>query len=222
MATAEEISQCLDERVDDAAAVADLRTYFGGKRYEGRRFELYDQGGDRPEVANHFTAADIVALTSLSVRVGPNVSWRILHDDADELADLLAKVPRDADLWEVDQEVVQQGQPASDLWGRIRRMSEKRSDNSGRRRATAYKLLARKRPRLLPVYDNIVRRVLRLEWDENCWVLLREALSDASLRQRIAQCGQDAGVPEGVSLLRTLDVILWMYGDREFGKLSRR
>jgi hypothetical protein len=47
-------------------AVLDLRRYF--KTFSGRRFERFDEGGDRPDVADSFTLADVVAVMMLSIR----------------------------------------------------------------------------------------------------------------------------------------------------------
>jgi hypothetical protein len=74
----------------------------------------------------------------------------------------------------------------------------------------AGKLLARKRPSLIPVYDEIVR--CAFGWPENIWTALQDALrqDDGSFRTVLEDLKKQAGVPQQVSLLRTLDVAIWM------------
>jgi len=75
---------------------------------------------------------------------------------------------------------------------------------------TAGKLLARKRPALIPVYDNVVR--CAFGWPQNAWTALRNALrhDDGSFRAMLDSVRQGAGVPCHVTSLRVLDVAIWM------------
>ena len=77
-------------------------------------------------------------------------------------------------------------------------------DGVGRTRTT--KLLARKRPRFVPIVDKIVKTALDLphDWHFQWW---RDALADGNRRERI-----EALRPEGVdvSSLRLIDVAIWM------------
>lgn len=72
------------------------------------------------------------------------------------------------------------------------------------------KLLARKRPNLIPVWDRIVR--CAFDFRSGAWLcldgLLRE--QDGAVLSRLAELRAEAGVPEQVSLLRVLDVVVWM------------
>ncbi|MGN9779419.1 DUF6308 family protein [Micromonospora sp. H33] len=70
----------------------------------------------------------------------------------------------------------------------------------------ASKLLARKRPRLVPVHDDVVLRVLAPP-ENQFWVTLAAALTESALRNEI-----EALRPTGIdspSLLRLLDVAIW-------------
>ncbi|MFF7382730.1 DUF6308 family protein [Streptomyces griseoluteus] len=75
---------------------------------------------------------------------------------------------------------------------------------------TTGKLLARKRPRLLPVYDNVVKCVLGRP--RHFWLPLHTALraEDRALHHTLLDLRKRAGVPETVSALRVCDVVLWM------------
>jgi hypothetical protein len=75
----------------------------------------------------------------------------------------------------------------------------------------AGKLLARKRPRLLPVYDKVVRCALGRP-RPSFWLALHAALreNDRALHRELLALRQVAGVPETVSALRVCDVAVWM------------
>jgi hypothetical protein len=76
------------------------------------------------------------------------------------------------------------------------------------------KLLARKRPRLVPIRDKHVLRDLTGSATGDLTCELRDELRDDELRQRIEQIKEDAGQPH-LSLLRVVDIVVWMgaYGD---------
>jgi hypothetical protein len=75
---------------------------------------------------------------------------------------------------------------------------------------TAGKLLARKRPSLIPVYDDVVRCAFGQPLD--IWKALHEALrqDDGSFRTTLEDLMKRAGIPLKVTPLRALDVALWM------------
>jgi hypothetical protein len=72
---------------------------------------------------------------------------------------------------------------------------------------TAGKLLAAKRPRLIPLLDNKVKNFLQPA-DGLFWVKLHDELSDESRRTAIGEVCRSA--PPHVGLLRRIDVALWM------------
>ncbi|MER5536812.1 DUF6308 family protein [Streptomyces mirabilis] len=76
---------------------------------------------------------------------------------------------------------------------------------------TAGELLARKRPRLLPVYDRVVRCVLGRP--KSFWLDLHAALraDNWALHHELMALRQAADLPETVSVLRVCDVVLWMH-----------
>jgi hypothetical protein len=107
-------------------------------------------------------------------------------------------------LWDADAEqLIEKEGPADRLW----RLLEKQ-DGAGW--VTAGKLLARKRPSLIPVYDNVVR--CAFGWPRNVWTALRDALrkQDSSLLATLDEVKQGAGLPCQVTPLRVLDVAVWM------------
>jgi len=78
-------------------------------------------------------------------------------------------------------------------------------------------LLARKRPRLIPVYDRLVRVVLERKDLDNWWRPLRTALAKkpGALANAAAELRDHAKLGEEISLLRILHACMWM---RELGK----
>ena len=154
-------------------AIDRLQSYFGSGRFTGGCFERFDGGGDREDVADRFTSADIVAVSMLSVRIPGRASLQLLDQRNDEFNELLAEVPRNVDLWDADRSMIDESSPASALWQAVQ-------DLPGSGWVTAGKLVARKRPRLLPVYDRVVRDALGRKPGEGWWVPLQDALKTNS------------------------------------------
>ena len=71
-------------------------------------------------------------------------------------------------------------------------------------------LLGRKRPRLIPVYDRVVRCAFGRPaglWD---WALDTFADGDLRIHDRLLAVREAADVSDAVSALRVLDVVVWM------------
>ncbi|WP_229695668.1 DUF6308 family protein [Streptomyces lacrimifluminis] len=172
--------------------------------FTGSRFEHLAGGGDRPEVANRFTAEDLVAVQTLSVTVPASVALDILEGPLGaRLSGLLRVIPRDIDMVDADADVVADGSPADQAWHLLRGQPDVGWVIAG-------KLLARKRPRLLPVYDRVVRCAVGRP--SSFWLALHTALreDDAALHRQLFDLRQAAGLPETVSALRVCDVAVWM------------
>jgi hypothetical protein len=108
----------------DDQACQHLRYYFGvGLRsgelspYTGGRFEFLDGGGDRAEVCDRFTPADIVALGLLSVDL-PGRALDLLEGAlGNEAAAFLEQIPASVNLWDAKAEdLIGKGGPADGLW----------------------------------------------------------------------------------------------------------
>ncbi|MGW8847773.1 DUF6308 family protein [Streptomyces xiamenensis] len=190
--------------------MTDLRRYFGiglppgAGSFTGSRFEHLAGGGDRPETADRITAEDLIAVQTLSVTVAAPCALDLLEGPlGHRMSDLLAAIPTDIDLAHVDTAVVADDAPAEQAW----RLLE---SQHGLGWVTAGKILARKRPRLLPVYDRVVRCALGRP--RPFWLLLHAALREngAELHHQLLELRQAAGVPPTVSALRVCDVTVWM------------
>lgn len=83
---------------------------------------------------------------------------------------------------------------------------------------TAGKLLAFKRPWLIPVYDEVVRKVVGAP--TSFWRPLHEDLraDDRRLHRHLRSIRAQAGLPPTLSVLRVFDVITWMTGKRYTGQ----
>lgn len=197
--------------VADPQAVVDLRRYFGIglpsgiAAFTGSRFEHLAGGGDRPEVADRFTAEDLVAVQTLSVTVPASVALDLLESRLGaRLSGLLQAIPWDIDMVDAEADILAEGSPADQAWHLL-------CAQHGVNWVIAGKLLARKRPRLLPVYDKVVRCALGRP-RPSFWLALHAALreDDAALHRRLLELRQAAGLPETVSALRVCDVAVWM------------
>lgn len=186
-----------------------LQQYFGDgaapSSFTGASFERFAGGGDRPEVALRFTAEDIVAVSMLSVRIPGAAALEILDTRAEALNELLAEVPLALDLWDDAAEAaIAPGSSASLLWAELKAI-----DGSGW--VTAGKLLARKWPRLIPVYDRVLRDAFHLSSGDGWWSSLRDVLrADPTLVDEIVALRASAGLDDTISVLRIIDVAVWM------------
>ena len=196
--------------VSAPGAVADLRTYFGiglapnTGGFTGGRFEHLGGGGDLPHVADTVTAEDLIAVQTLSVTVPAAAALELLEGPlGTELSVLLRTIPTGLDLVDADRAQICPGSPADLAWHRLKA-------RHGIGWVTAGKILARKRPQLLPVYDDVVRCALGRPVD--FWLSLRAALraDGAALQQRLLALRDEAGIPGTVSTLRVCDVAVWM------------
>ena len=191
-------------------AIADLKTYFaksdGVPNYTGSRFESLGGGGDRPEVANVVTAEDLLALSLLSVEVRGDAALYLLEVKASEISALLKELPTDRDLADLSADEIGDDWAARELWRAI-------YSAKGFGPVFTSKLLARKRPRLIPIIDRGIRHVFGS--GENQWRSLNEALNTpvdgaTTLQQLLVELREKSEIDEHISALRVLDVVAWM------------
>ncbi|MEV4058411.1 DUF6308 family protein [Amycolatopsis sp. NPDC049688] len=191
-----------------SAAVDALKQYFNEDaarpRYTGRWFERFASGGDRPDSADTVTEADVLALSFLSISDLANVAIDATITYTAEITELLGPIPTNLPMHEAPWTTYAPGSPASRLWWLFKRCGGKD------RWVTANKLLARKRPHLLPVYDSQVKAVLGAP--SSVWACLWTWFhSDSRRADAVADLRNEAGGIADISLLRCLDVILWMH-----------
>lgn len=187
----------------EPSAEPDLRNYFAAKA--GRWFEALGGGGDRPATRFVITAEDLLAVQMLSVRVPAEVAAKLLEGDLGRLmTEQLITIRSDVELGTpAAVGMVEDGSAADQAWALL-----KAEDKVGW--VIAGKLMARKRPHLLPVYDDVVR--CQFGRPTAFWVSLHNRLAqdDQHLRLALSELRGRAAVPPAVSILRVLDVVLWM------------
>lgn len=180
-----------------------LDSYFGPLSlmatagFTGSQFERF--GGEAACLASRdrFVAEDVVAVSMLSVNVPPRAALYLLADQAGTLSAALTQMPTDVDLVEASDDDLD---AALTLWKEVHSLRDVGDTKTS-------KLLARKRPRLIPVQDSVTWSALGqpTRW----WQPLREKLR-AGLHESLLHIRSQAGVPEEVSAIRVLDVLLWM------------
>lgn len=187
-------------------AVGNLRRYL--TRPGGAEF---DKLADRAAV-NEFTARDFQAVSKLKVHVLRTAQQWLTGEGRPYVEELLSCIPADIDIWEVaPDEFGDQLGPKSPAW-RLWQSIVDHQDGAGfaGKYVTAGKLLHCKRPRLIPIYDQDgIGRALGVR-HRDIWEVMWCALREPDIRQSI-RCAQ-ASVSEAgeLSLLRVLDIILWM------------
>ena len=192
----------------DVEAVGLIKRYF--TFFDGRRFNAIGGGGDSPALMNHFDSSDLVAVSTLSVNIPGSAAIEILETKARKLNALLAQIPNDVALHEADRSLISEESPAWKLWeqiGSIRGMGPVLTD----------KLLARKRPHLLPVYDSVVKAAIQRNRNRY-WLPIWNELraGDGALVGHLQRIRSLSGLAaQDASLLRVLDVAIWMRNRRE-------
>ena len=196
----------------DDAAVELVRGYFrvdairpGGVAFTGSQFDIWAGGGDKPDLANRFTDADINAVAMLSVEIPPRAVIEVLQRRAGTLSALLELIPVDADLHDATPEMIGPNSPAWKLWEELAAVPDVGP-------TTVSKLCARKRPRLLPVHDKYVEQFVGPT--RTYWEAMRQSLAadGSKLARRLQSIGREAGATH-LSVLRIFDVIAWRSGD---------
>lgn len=195
-------------------AVGELISYFSKRSasnarhpaYTGSMFERLGGGGDRPGVMDAFTAEDIVAVSMLSVDIPAEASLRILGPDAPHMSRLLQEIPADVDLVDADDDLIDPDSAAQQLYRLLHRFT-------GMGQVKVSKLLARKRPRLIPVMDQYVQQVVGHDGKAgySYWHTLREHLrrDNRALHEALCDLRTRAHLGDDISAIRVFDVLVW-------------
>jgi hypothetical protein len=205
----ESARKAVDRRLQDTAGAASALAHF------------YDPAGPnagrtfldlQPVDPDRVTVADLLAVTTLDVRVRPRAVRRLLDpgDDRDEVGRKFSQVPQDADLAAVS---------AGDLMNAAELYWSVNQILGVDPWVVASKLCARKRPALIPVRDRTVVRLLGLADKPDYrkhWLVYRLLLRDhavvAGVERAAADVAHTRGAPDlsNVPPLRLLDSLLWM------------
>jgi len=199
---------------DTAAAMGFLSRYYanrddGSPCYTGARFEALAGLNENP---NTLGPAELVAVSTLSVRIPGAAAVRLLTDPtAAKIAMHLHEIASDIDIIDAGPEILASDAPAAQLWKILR------SGRDGIGRTRTSKLMAAKRPRLIPIWDSFVGQATGLTVDEY-WTRFQTVLLADNRRIWLwleALKRDSPTVPDSVSTLRILDVLLWKSVDEE-------
>lgn len=201
--------------ISDERALEHLARYFatnaeGQPLFTGSQFETFAGGGDGP-TANEITAEDLIAVSTLAVHVPARAALAFLGDERERISGLLSELPVDWHLEELGttefESLNSADGPAQHLWDLLRNFERP----WGVGPTTASKIIARKRPHLIPIYDSVVAARVGLKNSAGQWRIWSESLraNNQELSQRIERLRAESGQGH-VSLLRTLDIVLWM------------
>ncbi len=124
----------------------------------------------------------------------------LLGSHQQQFGEMLAALPQATDLWDASDDTLKD---IDLLWDALTAI-----DGIGT--ASASKLLARKRPRLCPISDNLV--IKAVDVPGRTWDVLRCLLQDPAARADVEALRP--GTAAGATLLRILDVALWVSHSR--------
>jgi len=196
--TGDSRQEAVNERVDriltDPSVPALVEAFYETEGpFAGATFDTL--GANPPDA---FVSDDLLAVTLLDVIVKPPAFRCILGDDAALLGSLLRPVSANTDLWDASDADLD---AAAAAWERLR-------GYGGIKKVTAGKLLARKRPRLIPIVDSVVEATIGAP-NQRYWRSFRATLQDPDRRHSLAAL-RPHSLDDRVSLLRVLDVAIWM------------
>lgn len=168
--------------------------------FTGKYFEHYAKLSS----PGSFDGNDIAAVTCLSIRFDNHMVGSISALKS-KLDTLIKKLPAPGKpIWDVDEDVFKKTSELSQIYELLSGLDRVGS-------VTASKLLAAKRPHLVPIRDTEVAKLFGNP--KSWWIPWFEAMQDKGLRDRLEEYQKKAKLPH-VSLLRIADVILWMSATR--------
>ncbi|HEX2050901.1 MAG TPA: DUF6308 family protein [Actinomycetota bacterium] len=187
--------QRIEELLADEHAVERVERYLDPR--EPFAAFSFDTAGENPH--NELTNDDVLALNFLSAPIGP-MTYRCLMELRPRIASCLHKLSPQLHLWQLQSQAYED---ANALWKLLMDVR-----NIGHVRAS--KLMARKRPNLMPILDKNVSAFFDGR-TSSFWEPLGKTLQDAELRARIEIRLRPPGVDTSeLSLLRILDIAIWM------------
>jgi len=196
----------INELLATEQAADDLHRYlssFGGARFD----RLIDR-----QTIDEFTVADFKAVHELNVNVLHTARQWLQGEGRSQVQQLLHSIPADLDIWEVPADRFDSDLgPCSAAW-QLWEIIADRQDGAGfaGKYVTASKLLHGKRPRLIPIYDRGgIGEALDVS-HRDIWEAMWCVLRDRRIRQSLLDLQTNVNEAAGPSLLRVLDIVLWM------------
>jgi hypothetical protein len=206
-------TNALDVRPDVAQA---LDMYFGppGKRYSGSQFEDLILDSD----PFCLSAQDLIAVTTLSVSIPARAAiWILSEDGRNKISSILKEIPMGRDIWDPDvRDIFLDDGPVMELWRTLGNANWPVFKPGGGLGGSTKrsKILASKRPRLIPILDRVVRG--SLPETKNTWISIQRVLRNDFYRTRLEKALENQNVSENVSLLRRIDAVIWINNEKKF------
>lgn len=200
-----------EQGLQASKALAHARAYFvghgGGRPYAGAAFETIGHSWRLDATVNTITPSDLLALGCLSTPLKKYTAADLLEPSFQAQASaLLARIPADAAIADDHAAILLADKsPASELYRLIRTVS-------GMGKTRTSKLLARKRPGLIPIRDTNVEKALDASRSDDWWlpyhamITTPKAATPFELAVRIHEM---LGISAVVTPLRVIDAILW-------------
>ena len=179
--------------------------YFSGARFN--TLGIDSSGDNKPD---EITAEDVAAVLCLGVNLEGRAIVDLLENKRDKISRLLQKLPRNTNLWDESQAAIERkGSDANEVWKLLRSI-----EDIGPVKAS--KLMARKRPRLIPIYDQWIDKALNLGSSRGYWtkyrnLMLMEVRGGMIIHEALEALVLSLGLQETVSPLRACDAILWYW-----------
>jgi len=200
-------------RTDVAGA---LKKYFSktGKGFTGSQFESLIENSDPFVISER----DLLATTTLSVDIPARAAlWILSEDGQDKTSAILRDIPFDIDIWDpkVNEAFADDGK-VMDLWRLLGEANWPIAKTGGGLSGTTKrsKILAAKRPRLIPVLDRVVKG--SLPKTDNSWIAIQDVLRVDKYRKALQKALDLDVVPSSVSLLRRIDIVIWTNNEKNF------
>ncbi|MFB8369829.1 DUF6308 family protein [Pseudarthrobacter sp. NPDC055928] len=215
MALPDILSQGNEEEAARLLAVYYRRLSDGLPAYTGSYFNSWAGGGDISANANTITADDLIAVSFLSVDIPGEAAIGFLDTHKNRISDLLKKIPTDRHLADVSIKefptMFGEKSAATELWHVLR---GRETGRWGVGETRASKIMARKRPRLIPIYDSVVGPLMGLQGNsKGQWAVWHGAfIEHPGLTPRLRTIYNLSGVKDSISDIRVMDIVLWMHG----------
>lgn len=193
---------------EDGAETArnDLKRYM--ESFTGSRFNTLANA----EQPNRITERDILAVSMLSVNIPAETTIWLLEEGGEPVSGLLAEIP-DVPIWS-EKANLESGSYAAQLWELLRQTNWHGSDlKTGMGRTKTSKLLAAKRPALIPVWDSVTMEYFFGSREVNDWAEWQQRLrgpEGQTLRGAVEQVREKVPAASHLSVLRTIDIVGWM------------
>lgn len=181
----------------------------GSPRFSGSRFDSLGKHASDDSAANEITAEDIAAVLCLGVNIPGDAVVKLLECNKSQISELLGQIPVNVSLWDSDQAEVEAKSSASNkLWNELKSIH-------GIKAVKVSKLMARKRPRLIPIYDRRIQAALKLSSATGYWTIYRNlmlaSVNGKPLYEGLQELVAASKVGPNVTALRACDVILWSH-----------